>query len=147
MGYTDTEIRRALHGTDSLPDALFVLKRDHVTDWFGEWLTSQLQLQRNAFGVEPAEQGPEYITSMFLGLFSEVGEMEKEVDWKYWSSTRGSFNREELIVEATDALHFLGNILLWAGVSGEELTAAYHAKQVINEQRQENGYSALNKER
>lgn len=114
-----------------------------VPDWFSQWLESQFLLQQDAYGVTPWKEGPEYVHAMITGLFTEVGELAAEIDWKYWSEGQGACNREQVIGEAVDALHFLGNILLWANVSGEELTAAYITKMKINLERQQNGYNAL----
>ena len=80
---------------------------------------------------------------MLTGLFSEVGELGQEIDWKYWSEGRGEFNRDRVIEEAVDVLHFLGNILLWAGVHSAELTEAYVVKMQENIRRQADGYDAL----
>ena len=111
-------------------------------DWFTQWLVAQRRLQVDVFEVEPESQDADYVESMLLGLFAEVGELQAEIDWKYWSTGRGNYDRDKVIGEAVDVLHFLGNILLWAGVDGRELTKAYIAKLNENERRQVEGYDA-----
>lgn len=113
-----------------------------LMDWFTRWLSAQRKLQVDVYDVEPEAADADYVHAMITGLFAEVGELAGEIDWKYWSKGRGNYDRQRVIDEAVDVLHFLGNILLWAGVDGQELTRAYIAKLKENERRQVEGYDA-----
>lgn len=113
---------------------------------FGEWITLTGELQREAFGVEPSEltADPEalgdYLHLNITGAFTEVAEISEVVGWKPWAKTRGWVNREELVKETVDVLHFLANLLWISGVTGVELDAAYRKKLGINAGRQAEGY-------
>lgn len=111
---------------------------------FSDWLTSTRQLQEVAYGAFYDEMDPETrADSMLMNLFAmvdEISEMGGECGWKPWAQPRGWINREAVIKEAVDLLHFAGNMLTHAQCTGQELTAAYKAKQMKNLQRQIDGY-------
>lgn len=118
---------------------------------FGDWLESTAALQRAAYARDPrdhvqgGEFGPEgaaYFTWNAWALVVELGEMAGEVGWKPWATSR-HVNREQVVAEAVDALHFMGNLLRMVDCTGEELTAAYKAKQLKNLRRQQEGYDGV----
>ena len=118
---------------------------------FEDWLRSTADLQMEAYGRDPAQltdasctrfedpEGNIFFAWNCFALMSEVVEMSEEVGWKPWASSR-HVNRERVIEEAVDAMHFLGNILRMVHCTGGELTAAYKAKQEENLRRQQEGY-------
>lgn len=116
---------------------------------FGDWLASTVELQR-AFGTELRGMRhvphalAEYLTWNFAALFEELGEMMHEIRWAPWKTARGVLTdqaRDRAVDEAIDVLHFLGNVLSALGVSDEELSDRYVAKQTINRSRLESGRS------
>jgi hypothetical protein len=120
------------------------LERLPKTYSFHDWLTSTRQLQEVAFGDYYDDMGDEErADNMMMNLYAacdEIHEMGDEMGWKPWAPPRGWINREAAIREAVDALHFIGNLLTHAQCTGEELTAAYRAKQLKNLQRQIDSY-------
>lgn len=114
---------------------------------FAEWLELTGELQKESFGVRPADLAadPEalgdYLHLNITGAFDEVSEMADEVGWKPWAKNRGWIHRTELVQEAADVLHFVANLLWIAGVSGEELAEAYRRKVSKNARRQAEGYT------
>lgn len=112
---------------------------------FINWLESTYELQRDAFKIElPIDDDPveliEYMRWNLLALYDEVGEMTRTMKWKPWSSRVGQVDRDELLAESVDALHFIANILCAVGVTDEELSVAYRRKQDENRRRQREGY-------
>lgn len=87
----------------------------------------------------------EYIRWNVLALEDELHEALQEMGWKPWSTSR-HLNREEYVGELIDALHFLVNLFLAAAVEPEEVMRRYVMKHHVNRQRQENGYTGLEKD-
>jgi hypothetical protein len=119
---------------------------------FGDWLGSTQDLQLAAYGLDwpsfvedgllTEEGAVAVITRGSYAAIAEIVEMTDEVGWKPWATGR-HVNREAVVREAVDVLHFVGNVLSMVGCSGEELTAAYKAKQLKNLQRQVEGYDGV----
>lgn len=111
---------------------------------FGEWLSAMEQLQEIAYGAHYDDFSDGYrgdsMMMNLLALHGEISEMGDEMGWKTWASPRGWINREAVIAEAVDAMHFLANLLKHARCTGSELTAAYKAKMLKNLDRQIAGY-------
>ena len=111
------------------------------------WLSSTVELQRDAYGLEwtgdePAGQVASSLKDNVLAAFAELGEILREFHWKYWSHAEPFVNRDRVIGEVVDAQHFLANILVAVGCDDEEYEAAYKHKQLINFQRQRDKYVA-----
>jgi hypothetical protein len=113
-----------------------------------DWLRLQQRLQSESFDVDPPNLEGESRTTYLLwnayALIDEVGEAMDNVGWKPWASS-DHFNREMFVKELVDALHFLGNMLLTAGVTGDELWRLYREKVKVNAERQRVGYTGLEK--
>lgn len=71
-----------------------------------------------------------------------MGEVPREFHWKYWSHTEPFINRDRVLDELVDVLHFIANMLVAIGVTDDELEAAYQNKQAINRYRQREKYIA-----
>lgn len=107
-----------------------------------KWLESTKELQESHFGVVypiEGEQLANYVTWNHSALVQEAGELLAEFGWKPWAKGRGWVNRELALKEAVDVGHFLANILAAIGVTDEEWTAAYQAKQQVNRDRMTSG--------
>jgi dimeric dUTPase (all-alpha-NTP-PPase superfamily) len=111
------------------------------------FLEDQLKLERDGFGCDPrelrGEDLAEYVRWNVLALVDEAHEALHEVPgWKPWKesadigtlagTTEGQLFAEELV----DCLHFIGNLLLAAGVDDEELAQLYEQKRRVNFERQ-----------
>lgn len=73
----------------------------------------------------------------------ELAEVSIEYSWKPWAVDQPFVNRERVMEECVDVLHFVGNMLTALGVTDEELEVYYKAKQEQNRQRKASGtYSA-----
>lgn len=113
---------------------------------FMDWLNTTAQLQEKFFGVDPFvipdEDKPDFIHWNVTATVAEMMELLDEVGWKPWATSR-HVNRDRVVGEAVDALHFIANILRCIGCGGRELTDAYVAKQTVNAQRQVDGYDGV----
>lgn len=109
-----------------------------------DYLRHQRSLQVESFGIDPGrldgEEFAEYVRWNTLAATDELHEALREVPWKPWKRGQEAFNRDMYVKELVDVLHFVGNLLLAAGVDDNELSRRYHAKREINAKRQREGY-------
>ena len=110
---------------------------------FDEWLEITVTLQQTAFGQDPptleGDERADWLMMNFFAAQCEIVELADEAGWKPWTNPRGWVNRDAMISEVADCLHFLGNILATISCTGEELTEVYRTKVLKNYARQERG--------
>jgi hypothetical protein len=113
---------------------------------FDDWLMRTRVLQRESFGVDPhtltGKEREDYVRWNVLAAEDELHEALGEISWKPWAS-KEFFNREQFVGELVDVMHFVGNLLAVAQVTGPELTTRYSAKQQKNRDRQREGYDGV----
>lgn len=123
-----------------LLDTVAELDRSDMT--LGQWLGVTLQLEREAFGVDPpalrGDARSAWWGSMLHATHTELAEMADECGYKAWDKNRGNWvNREAFIKEAADALHFIALLLDSVHCTGEELSEAYLTQVLKNYRRQQ----------
>ncbi len=74
-------------------------------------------------------------------MSQEVAELTDCVPWKWWAKYQ-AFDPQNARVEIVDLLHFLISLAQVAGMSADDLFAAYVKKHEVNHQRQSAGYAA-----
>lgn len=117
---------------------------------FGSWLKQTKALQEEFFlhGRKFEDFTQEDLEQWHLvnaySATEELHEAGDEISWKPWAKSH-FFNREAYIGELVDALHFIGNLLVGAECTDEELNKAYGEKRDRNKKRQEEGYTGLDK--
>ena len=77
----------------------------------------------------------EWIQKNILATISELSEVMDEVNFKWWKNHK-PIDHAALLEELTDVLHFYVSMCLHAGVSADELFAAYCDKNAENYRRQ-----------
>lgn len=120
-----------------------------ATNW--KWLESTRDLQQNTYGYDlewlsdlsEPDATAHYLDWNQTAAVQELAELREEFSWKPWATDKPFVNRQRIIAETVDVMHFLGNILVGLGVNDEEYEAAYRMKQDINRARAASGsYSA-----
>lgn len=117
---------------------------------FNEWLKKTKELQEQAYGIvydkfagdQPGELNNiiEYLRWNMLAIDDELAEVRKEISWKPWQHDDPYVNREAVVKECVDILHFVANIICAVGGTDEQLDAYYVNKMEVNRQRQLKGY-------
>ncbi len=117
---------------------------------FNNWLRRTEELQKDVYFInyeEMAGDKPqairkfvEYLRWNMLAVDDEMAEMRQAISWKPWQHDAPYADREEVIKEAVDVLHFVANIIVAAGGTDEMLDKFYVEKMEKNKQRQLNGY-------
>lgn len=117
---------------------------------FDSWLRRTRDLQKDVYFINYEEmEGDkdanirrlvEYMRWNMLAIDDELAEMRQAISWKPWQHDAPYADREEIIKEAVDVLHFVANIIVAAGGTDEQLNKFYVEKMERNRQRQLNGY-------
>jgi len=112
-----------------------------------KWLSSTAELQLDTYGYpifawesmlnvgEIPRELPPYLLWNTFAIYNELAELAYEFNWKPWANDGDFVNRDRILEEAVDILHFLGNILTAVGVGDTELWKAYQEKQALNRER------------
>lgn len=117
---------------------------------FDSWLKKTRDLQKDVYFINYEEmEGDkdanirrlvEYMRWNMLAIDDELAEMRQAISWKPWQHDKPYADREEIIKEAVDVLHFVANIIVAAGGTDAQLNKFYIEKMEKNKQRQLNGY-------
>lgn len=117
---------------------------------FNGWLAETAKLQQECYGADYAvfhsdadvdiNTTIDYMRWNMLAIDDELAEMRQAMSWKPWQHDEPYLDRDELIKEAVDVLHFVANIVCAAGATDEELDEIYLAKMEKNRARQRDGY-------
>ncbi len=117
---------------------------------FESWLRRTRDLQENVYYIDYKEMSGdsdanirrlvEYMRWNMLAIDDELAEMRQAISWKPWQHDKPYADREEIIKEAVDVLHFVANIIVAAGGTDEQLNKFYLEKMKKNKERQERGY-------
>lgn len=116
---------------------------------FKHWLRLTKQVQTDIYGYDfdalqvDVKGQAEYIWWNVFAAQQELAELSVEFSWKPWAVDKPFVNRQRIMDEAVDVLHFMGNMLTAIGVTDDELNEAYRRKVQLNIQRKQSGsYSA-----
>ena len=119
------------------------MREDSLID---KMLKRQAFLQREAYGHQlklmTDEQKMEWVRNNVLALTDELHEVLGCTGWKPWA-TSNHLNVEQFKGEMVDAWHFFMNLMLVAGMTGDDLWNGYIEKSQRNYERQQNGYDGI----
>lgn len=107
-----------------------------------QWL---FQARLGQMPVMPEER-TQYVMNNMLYTEAEGHEFLREIEgfksWKTynWSQDEKDEHYKAALEEFVDMLHFVLNIALAMGFSGDDIYEAYVAKNIVNHKRQDNGY-------
>ncbi len=130
----------------SLNDAIFV--KQGIKDDTYEMGGFPLSMARIGGAAREGRLGPNDLPNIWLrkylhAILAEAEELEDSLLWKWWSKDKIDLQNSR--VEIVDMMHFLTSLALASGMSADEFFTLYTAKHRVNENRQENNYSAFTK--
>lgn len=96
----------------------------------------------NLKGIEEEEQC-KWVLNYTRAMQQEMSELVDSVPWKWWAKYQ-SFDKQNARVEVVDLFHFLVSLAQTLGMTADDVYEAYVAKNKVNHQRQESGYSVKN---
>ncbi|OQA29663.1 MAG: dUTPase [Verrucomicrobia bacterium ADurb.Bin345] len=88
----------------------------------------------------PDEQQKEWLLNYCRAMTQELAELTDCVPWKWWAKYQ-TFDKQNARVEIVDILHFLISAAQVVGLSARDVYDAYTAKNKVNFQRQDSGYT------
>lgn len=90
-------------------------------------------------GMTEAEQ-TQWVLNYTRAMQQEIAELIDSVPWKWWAKYQ-KFDLQNARVEVVDLFHFLISAAQVLGMSADDVFDAYCAKNKVNHQRQETGYT------
>jgi dimeric dUTPase (all-alpha-NTP-PPase superfamily) len=102
------------------------------------------QALNERIGVQTAGMSDEDKTKWVLdycrAMSQEIAELTDSVPWKWWAKYQ-KLDLQNARVEVVDLFHFLISLAQVLGMSADDVFQAYLAKNAVNFQRQESGYT------
>ena len=103
----------------------------------------QTQLNRR-IGVDCAnmteEDQQKWLLNYCRAMSQEIAELTDSVPWKWWAKYQ-TFDKQNARIEVVDLFHCLISLAQVLGMSAEDVYKMYLAKNKVNFQRQDSGYT------
>ena len=117
------------------------------SDQFMDKLTQIFEMQEelnarigvNLKGIDEKEQ-TKWVLNYTRAMQQEMAELTDSVPWKWWAKYQ-EFDKQNARVEVIDLFHFLVSLAQTLGMTAEDVFDAYVAKNKVNHQRQDSGYT------
>ena len=93
----------------------------------------------NLKGIDEKEQ-TKWVLNYTRAMQQEMAELTDSVPWKWWAKYQ-EFDKQNARVEVIDLFHFLVSLAQTLGMTADDVFDAYIAKNKVNHQRQDSGYT------
>ena len=93
----------------------------------------------NLKGIDEEEQ-TKWVLNYTRAMQQEMAELTDSVPWKWWAKYQ-EFDKQNARVEVVDLFHFLVSLAQTLGMTADDVFDAYVAKNKVNHQRQDSGYT------
>ena len=93
----------------------------------------------NLKGIDEKEQ-TKWVLNCTRAMQQEMAELTDSVPWKWWAKYQ-EFDKQNARVEVIDLFHFLVSLAQTLGMTADDVFDAYVAKNKVNHQRQDSGYT------
>ncbi len=93
-------------------------------------------------GIDEEEQ-TKWILNYTRAMQQELAELTDSVPWKWWAKYQ-EFDKQNAKVEVVDLFHFLVSLAQTLGMTADDVFDAYIAKNKVNHERQDSGYTEKN---
>lgn len=87
------------------------------------------------------EEQQRWILNYCRAMTQEIAELTDSIPWKWWAKYQ-KFDIQNARVEVVDLFHFLISAAEILGMSADDVFACYEAKNKVNFQRQDSGYTS-----
>ena len=116
--------------------------RDKLTQIFDmqEELNSRIGV--NLSDIDDDEK-TKWILNYTRAMQQELAELTDSVPWKWWAKYQ-KFDHQNAKVEVVDLFHFLVSLAQTLGMTADDVFNAYIAKNKVNHERQDSGYTEKN---
>ncbi len=99
-------------------------------------LTNEVELKASTCYTDWADK---HVNRLCTAIIHEAVELQRLTNWKWWKKST-PFNEDEARKELIDIYHFVVSASLVLGMTPADILEEYEKKNLINHQRQENGY-------
>ncbi len=96
----------------------------------------------NLKGIDDDEK-TKWILNYTRAMQQELAELTDSVPWKWWAKYQ-EFDQQNAKVEVVDLFHFLVSLAQTLGMTADDVFNAYIAKNKVNHERQDSGYTEKN---
>jgi len=86
------------------------------------------------------EEKTKWVLNYTRAMQQELAELIDSVPWKWWAKYQ-EFDEQNARVEVVDLFHFLISTAQTLGMTADDVHQAYLAKNKVNHERQDSGYS------
>lgn len=117
---------------------------DKLTEIFRMQEELNARIGVNLDGISDEEQA-KWVLNYSRAMQQEMAELIDSVPWKWWANYQ-TFDKQNAKVEVIDLFHFLISMAQTLGMSADDVFDAYVAKNRVNHQRQETGYTEKDEE-
>lgn len=87
------------------------------------------------------EEQQRWVLNYCRAMTQEIAELTDSIPWKWWAKYQ-KFDIQNARVEVVDLFHFLISAAEILGMSADDVFSYYEAKNKVNFQRQNSGYTA-----
>jgi len=111
------------------------VEKVQAAEGFDFLLDLQLQVEEGwGRAIDPSidEDVSSYVRDVVLCATDELHEVLAEVHWKPWKDKRGIKDISKYREEMADVLHFILDLYLAAGLTGQDIVTDYIAKNTEN---------------
>ena len=89
------------------------------------------------------DEKTKWILNYTRAMQQELAELTDSVPWKWWAKYQ-EFDLQNAKVEVVDLFHFLVSLAQTLGMTADDVFNAYIAKNKVNHERQDSGYTEKN---
>jgi len=89
------------------------------------------------------DEKTKWILNYTRAMQQELAELTDSVPWKWWAKYQ-KFDHQNAKVEVVDLFHFLVSLAQTLGMTADDVFNAYIAKNKVNHERQDSGYTEKN---
>tara|TARA_B110000037_G_scaffold218417_1_gene281379 strand:+ start:1727 stop:2098 length:372 start_codon:yes stop_codon:yes gene_type:complete len=112
---------------------------DKLKEIFGMQEELNARIGVNLKGISEEEQ-TKWVLNYSRAMQQEMAELIDSVPWKWWAKYQ-EFDKQNAKVEVIDLFHFLVSLAQTLGMTADDVFDAYVAKNKVNHERQESGYT------
>ncbi|MCH6258735.1 dUTPase [Puniceicoccaceae bacterium K14] len=117
---------------------------DKLTEIFKMQEELNARIGVNLEGIDDEEQA-KWLLNYSRAMQQEMAELIDSVPWKWWAKYQ-EFDKQNAKVEIIDLFHFLISMAQTLGMTADDVFDAYVAKNRVNHQRQDSGYTEKDEE-
>lgn len=115
-----------------IEDSFFAAERGTI---LSDWLNTQRRFHEQLKMVSPKATAPDTLAKIILHLYSEVGELLREINWKMHEKKTVKIKATSVLEESVDCLKLIFEVLHRFDYTDREIYEAFEKKSILCERR------------